>query len=205
MNINCAKVYATLVAQVRSPYSIERRMRKVIEACKSDHPHPDWDQLANLPYSQDIENLTHWVPAMAQRDPPSCKIAALWFVVCNPVQENHQVSADLYFFGSETFDAVGSQYRPSDARANSTILREIHRIAYGYVRVDAPPDNTLLGNDAEWALCLAFATFALPEILAHVSPTMFGVSGPIGVTVGFDGDFITLGALTTDGFQSASA
>jgi hypothetical protein len=71
-------------------------------------------------------------------------------------------------------------------------LAAIYRIAYR-------PGG--LANDAEYPLCLAYAAFAVRELLNRIDPKLVLDSvGPVGVAVGFDsGDFLLLGRFTDEG------
>ncbi|HEY8130331.1 MAG TPA: hypothetical protein VII12_00450, partial [Thermoanaerobaculia bacterium] len=117
----------------------------------------------------------------------------VWIGIANYVVHGAE-TCDMHFIGSAAYDdkdtdwAVHAQYRPEAGEAESAALHQIYQIAY--------ETETSLGNDAEWPICLAYAVFAVAELLRGASSAFFGGGRKIGVSVGFDeGDFVVMRSL----------
>jgi hypothetical protein len=209
MRINATKTWRAIERTARSRASIATKMSKVIDACSAALPHPDWERMAKLPFEQDVANLAPWIPTVLERNPPEIALHGLWFGLCNPITDDDEVTADVYFAGSESFSADDEEcawardltYTPPDAYSGSECLRKIYAIAHP--RRSKP--GGALEDDAEWSLCLAFSLFALQELLKSTTPNDFrSKASSIGVVVGFDdGDFMKVGRVTKSGLVAA--
>lgn len=154
-------------------------------------------------------------------DPPGASITGLWFGLFNPIRQGVP-TADLYVAGSP-YDSDNEEgniplhWRPASEEAGSPVLHGIYRIAYPDFL--AHGDSTeaakeayreamkrLLGNDAEYPLCLAYAALAVRWLATQLEPELLlgGATERVLVT-GFDsGDYICIGALTESGLRFSS-
>ncbi len=198
-----------LKTSLGSGQSIDRLMSGLIDRCEAARPHADWARLRALPYD-DLAPLIDWLPRPFLTEPTPIPLAGLWFGLFNPVREDLP-TADLYVCGSDRFFAeeddnswaVGPCWWPEHRYSTSPILDAVYRIAYGA----GVTDNTeLLQNDAEYPLCLAYAAFAVRELLTRCDRALIlGSSRRLGIAVGFDsGDFVVLGELTERGLEPAT-
>lgn len=209
MRINPTKTWRAIERAARSRAPLPTKMSKVVDVCSAAFPHPDWERIAKLPFEQDVANLASWIPAVLEQNPPKIALRGLWFGLCNPVTDDDEVTADVYFAGSKSFAADDEDctwakdltYTPPDAYSGSECLRKIYSIAYPKRR----KRGGALENDAEWSLCLAFSLFALQELLKSMTPKDFrSKASSIGVVVGFDdGDFFKVGSVTKAGLVPA--
>jgi hypothetical protein len=195
-----AAVFAAIREHLHSRSSLAEKMAAVIAVCERSVPHPDWATLAELPYDR-LAPMRNWLRRSFKQHPPNVRLAGLWFGLFNPRRDG-ATTADLRFGGSTRFTADGGlawasglEYRPPTATARSTILESIYRIAYA----DKPGR---LGNPAEWSLALAYAAFAVSQLLGESEPSLIlRDADSMGVAVGFDsGDFLLVGRLLPGGW-----
>lgn len=194
MNLDLATTYDWIQAELAEPRGVGDTVRRVIARCRDAYPHPDWEELARLPYD-DIRPLQDWLMHVFEDHPPQTPPAGLWFGLFNPTY-----GADLYVCSSARFDsdpssnewAVGPEWWPEGRYAHSDILARIYQIAY---RRDG------LANNAEYPLCLTYGAAAVRELLCSpASQSFLRHCNKSGVAVGFDsGDFILLGCFTETG------
>lgn len=196
MQIDSDLVFARIESLVHEQRTVAAKMNEVIDACEASFPHHGWRDLRELPYDAEPVRLRGWILDVLRNEPPLVAIRGVWFGVANYVLDGRE-TADMHFTGSAAYDAddvdqswaVYAEYRPEHGEAESVILDSIFDIAYRR--------HPQLENNAEWSLCLAYAAFAVAEVLRHEKPAFFGSDGPIGVAVGFDdGDSVTIGDLT---------
>jgi hypothetical protein len=196
VDLELATTHGWITDELAKAHGIGETMQRLIKRCNAVCPHPDWEELARLPYD-DVADLEAWLSRLIQASPPHKPLAGLWFGLFNPVYDRVAVS-DIYVCGSNRFDpgdcewAVGPGWWPEGRYAHSKILAEIYTIAY---RKDG------LANSAEYPLCLAYSAAAVRELLNSPKIQSHTRSwGSPGVTVGFDsGDFVLLGRLTENG------
>lgn len=182
---------------------VSELMRCLIDAHAKEYPDGDWTPYYDIEYDREIPYLQrNWFPAVIESDPPAnIPVAGLWFGLFHPIRDRETV-ADFYVAGARQFEldgdsnwAVGPEYFPDGRYANSSVLANIYRAAYG------SPEG--LSNDAEQYLCLGYVSFAIKFILADVDLNqILGMDDRVGVAVGWDaGDPIYIGFVTRQGFQ----
>lgn len=205
MQIDTDRVFAAIEELVHDSGTISEKMNQVIDACEATFTHHGWRELRRLPYDSESTHLRSWISEVLNEQPPTFTIRGIWVGIANYLLDSRE-TADMHFIASATYDsgdidqtcAVGAEYRPDDAEAASEVLDSIYDIAY---RV-----HPTLENEAEWSLCLAYASFVIAHILRNETPAVFGSSDEIGVVVGFDeGDNVTIGRLTMDGLLPAAS
>ena len=202
MSLNVDRVWAAISDFRSSSLPIESQIHRVIQACEDSYPHDDWQEFRKVDFEKGAQKVRDWLRGLLESEPPSQKVAALWFGLINLVDEHGAVSADVYCAGAESYDpsdadcewAEDCTYFPAGRFANSTSLDQIYRLAYAA--------DTGLGNEAEWSLSLAFSVAALCSTFSEMtSEDIPGSSDTIGLAVGFDsGDLLRLGELTSTGF-----
>jgi hypothetical protein len=175
--------------------------RRLIDRCAEVRPHRDWTTLASLPFG-DLSGLSTWMEYVFFSEPPSEPLNGLWFGLFNPIYES-KTTADLYVCGSDRFDAdsddgdwsVSPTWWPEGRHSRSEVLGSVYRIAY---------QEAGLSNDAEYTLCLGYASFVVRDLLNKISGSSVADRiGEPGVAVGFDsGDFVLLGRLSRWGLVS---
>ncbi|MGI8982364.1 MAG: hypothetical protein ACR2FY_24295 [Pirellulaceae bacterium] len=187
--------------------SVADSMRQLIDAHAAEYPSGNWTPFYEIDYDHEIRYLQQdWFSSVIENDQPaSVPIAEIWFGLFEPIRgsgRNRETVADCYVAGARHFQLEGSsdwavdpEYFPDGRYANSNVLANIYRAAYG------PSDG--LKNDALEYLCLGYVAFALKFILADVDPKLIlGSEEPVGVAAGWDsGDPLYVGFLTRDGFQ----
>lgn len=198
MGLDLARTFEWIRRELADTAPIDESMHRIIDQCAAAHPHRDWQRLRALPFSE-ISASQRWLEQVLLREPPMGPVRGLWFGICNPILDDGP-AADLYISGSERYDpnpnsnawAVGAEWRPENRYARSSVMRSIYRIAYS---------QGGLKNDAEYPLCLAFASLLVRKLLRGVGPDLIIHSvGTVGVAVGFDdGDFLSLGRVTPEG------
>jgi len=197
--VNVNRVFGIISELASSSLPISEKMGRVIAVCSQEHPHSDWSDLSVIPYDEDSAKLHSWLPRVMASEPPPFKIRGLWFGIGTFLVDGRE-TADMHVIGSNRYDpndrsqdwAVRAGYRPENGVAESMALDQIHRIAYRSAES--------LENDAEWSLCLAYAVFAVSQLLRSATPALFGSDTDVGVVVGFDeGDSLTLGYVTVHG------
>ncbi len=92
---------------------------------------------------------------------------------------------------------------PSSDCARSGVLKAIVEVAYGGKGLSFDDEEDLLGNDAEYPLCLGYAALAVRHLATEIHPLLFlGNAARRLLFVGFDsGDYICIGAVTEGGLQ----
>ena len=208
MPFKLSTTFGWIVKELARKRSVSDSMLAIIDKCEKALPHRDWGLFRTLPYS-DLSPLVDWIQSPFRQERPSHPLRGLWFGLFNPCPDGKPV-ADVYVCGSERFDAdpmdnhwaTSPDWWPNNRYANSTILTAIYRTAHRqgakkHIQVEC------LGNNAEYPLCLGFASFAVQHLLSQYKPTVFlGKSRSLGIAVGFDsGDFILLGELTSAGLH----
>ncbi len=199
--LDLATSYTWIVDELAQSRGVDDTMQRMIQRFQEAYPHPDWDELAGLPY-EDVADLQDWLYKQFQLYPPKKSLAGLWFGLFNPIYDQGPV-ADIYVCGTNQFTsdpsnsqwAVNADWRPKGRYAHSKILANIYKIAYR---------ESGLGNDAEYPLCLMYGAAVVRELLN--SPNNKAITrhyGTPGLAVGFDsGDFVLLGRLTSGGIVS---
>jgi hypothetical protein len=205
--LDLAKMHGWIVAELARRRPIAESMGMLIDQCESARPHADWLKLRALPYA-DLSPLADWLVRPFREEPSIVPLKGLWFGLFNQYNENDVPVADIYVCGSERFEpslddrdwACGPDWWPEARYARSNVLADIYRIAYCQYAPTAEQQGGL-GNDAEYPLCLGYATFTVRELMSQVDPQLLlGQSSSLGVAVGFDsGDFVLLGRLVRDG------
>ncbi len=194
--------YQRVVDELAVNQPIDHAMNSLIDHCALDRPHESWSQFRSLPYA-DMSALSGWLDEVFKSEPPSHDIRGLWFGLFNPIYDGEAV-ADMYISGSTRFEpddqsfdwACDPEWRPETGYAHSEILRAIYRIAN---------DESGLGNDAEYPLCLGYAAFVVRRLLVPADKSLWTnrTGSQIGVAVGFDsGDAVLLGRCSGDSIQS---
>jgi hypothetical protein len=204
MALNLAKMHAFIVKEVASKRSLRASMDRLIDKCAKGHPHADWKKLAALPY-ENLKELSKWIEKPFRSEPSRPRLAGLWFGLFNPCYDD-ETAADMYVCGSKRFHdragdnswAVHPAWFPKHCDAHSSVLAKLYTIAY--------PEVGGLENDAEYPLCLAYASLAVRDLLRAADPSLFlGKSKSLGIAVGFDsGDFILVGKLSKSGLDPLS-
>lgn len=209
MGLDLGQMHGWIVDELARRRPVAKSMAALIDTCEAGLPHPNWAKLRALRYA-DLSPLLNWIQTLFRKEPPAILLQGLWFGLFNPCPDGRTPVADIYVCGSEQFDpdpydnswAVDPGWWPHSRYANSTILADIYRIAYGQ-RARVAEHEKCLGNDAEYPLCLGYGAFAIREVLERVEPSLvLGKSDSLGVAVGFDsGDFVLLGELTHSGLK----
>jgi hypothetical protein len=201
LKLDLAASHDWIISELAESRGVGDTMQRLIGRCRDARPHPDWDELAGLPY-EDVADLQDWLYKQFQLYPPKKNLAGLWFGLFNPIYNQVPV-ADIYVCGTNQFTsdssdgqwAVNADWRPKGRYAHSKILASIYKIAYR---------ENGLENDAEYPLCLMYGAAVVRELLN--SPNVSAITekcGTPGIAVGFDsGDFVLLGRLTSGGIVS---
>jgi hypothetical protein len=207
VRLDLGQMHGWIVDELARRRSAAESMAVLIDQCEAARPHPDWAKLRALPYA-DLSQLLEWIQKPFREEPPQVPLKGLWFGLFNPCPDGRTPVADIYVCGSERFApdpddnswAVGPNWWPDARYANSAVLADVYRIAYHQGAGDLERREGLR-NDAEYPLCLGYATFAVRELLGQVEPSLvLGRSDSLGVAVGFDsGDFVLVGRLGLDG------
>lgn len=179
--------------------------------CARDQPHPDWERFAALDLAADLDHLQSWLLDVFS-SPPDGEDDGIWFGLFNPVYEDGD-AADMHVHAAPYDpDSAGDwaseiAWTPADNRARSGVLKAVYEIAYGGMDLDgdarAGDDGSLLMNDAEYPLCLAYAALAVRHLATELHPLLFlGNASRRLLFAGFDsGDYICIGAVTETGLQ----
>lgn len=201
MRIDTNLVFSRIESLIRDTSSVSAKMSQVIDACEAGYPHHGWRVLRDLPYDDEAAGLRSWIPQVLREEPPPFLIRGVWIGIGNFILDDRETS-DMHVIGSATYDAqdvdqnwaVDAGYRPENSDAGSAVLDSIYDIAYRRF-----PE---LENEAEWSLCLAYAAFAVAEILRTETPSYFCSDQEVGVVVGFDeGDSVSIGRVTDEGLR----
>lgn len=206
--------YRWIITELEHRRPVAESMARLVDLCEATCPHPDWSKLRSLPYA-DLAPLAQWLERPFRHQPHSVPLRGLWFGLFNPCRlPLLKPSADIYLCGSERFHtrlhdnswAVRPDWWPDARYARSNVLASIYRIAFRrrswwWKREQA------LADEAEYALCLGYASFAVRDLLERVPPShVLGGSKALGVAVGFDdGDFVLIGELTQRGVAPITA
>lgn len=209
MDMNVLRIYKWIAKKLKQSTSVADGMKGLIDQCEKELAHPDWRKLRQIDYG-DLTALRHWLETPFRVEPPTVPLKGLWFGLFNPCDADGTPTADIYVSGSERFDpdpdsnewACGPDWWPDSRYANSAVLAEIYRIAYGS-DPNANDAAEKLGIHAEYFLCLGYGAFALQALLNVVDPSLIlGTAPSLGIAVGFDADdFILLGELTPAGLR----
>ena len=193
-----SRMFEFVEKEVRSKRTLEQSMQRVIEKCEKGRPHKDWNELREISFSSELfgKKVKMWFRNRKLK----AEIKGLWFSIFCPSNGRYPI-ADLRLTGAGSFKADKNDnswacdrtWQP-ESRLYSLALESIYKIAYR---------KNGLGNDAEYPLCLAYASLALRDVFQHYEPSVFlRNSKSIGVATGFDdGDFIVIGKLTESGFS----
>lgn len=205
MTVDWADALQVMDDVSRTRSTTGRRMQAIIDWCASCEPHPDWSLFRSIPFDDDVAALLPWFTRTVKNERPIRPLRAIWVGITHPILKDdpdHPVrSADMYFTGCPEFDgddgecawAEKPHYVPAGSFAESRAMERMYRTAYAA--------SESLGNDAEYPLCLAYAVFAVLELLprSDLAVVMRGVE-KTGVAVGFDGgDALVLGELQRNG------
>ncbi|WP_342377155.1 hypothetical protein NVS55_37830 [Myxococcus stipitatus] len=193
---NAAEFFRELERVVKSDLSVSDAFQRIIRFCAPARPHPDWAALEALDVEGDLRHLQAWLETLLRTSPPPASVTGLWFGLFNPMVKD-RVTADLHLIGA-TYDgtALDWLFRERWGRdtpdAASSVLEAIYQIAYG--RDDG------LGNDAEYALALAYAALAVRHVARLMGSRLLGEAVQRVLLVGFDsGDFLCIGAVRKEG------
>ncbi len=185
--------------------STEDAIIEIINLCKIEDGHKDWEQFLNIDYEKDKGRMELWLKSVLKNEPIKKEVNGLWFGLFNPVivhpSGKEVPSCDLYISGNANFEkessewAVSPTYFPVKRYAESKILDTIYQKAYH--RKDG------LRVKAEYALCLAYSSFLIKELIFYVPRLhLLKHKEEIGLMVGFDsGDFIFIGMISNAGFS----
>jgi hypothetical protein len=186
------KIFDSIDKAVQRKGSIRSRMHDVIEECRSQYPHGDWEKFETIDFNQESYASSHWLKkTLAQADHQTV-FKGLWFGLANPVEATGAITADLYVTASPYFDPDGldwackASYTPEFGYFNSQVLAAIYGIAYS---------ERGLEFRAEYPLILAYGAMLARSALQDVDLTI-PFDKLEGASVGFDGgDFLFLGRL----------
>jgi hypothetical protein len=198
---------------VKSGCTVAEGFSATVEACARNRPHPDWERFSALDIAGDLDHLRSWLME-AFSNPPLEKDDGVWFGLFNPVYDG-EGAADVHVLASpydpESMGDWASEvsWAPPNDCARSAVLKAIFEIAYGGKGLSfddedlAEGGDSLLGNDAEYPLCLAYAALAVRHLSTEIPPLLFlGNAARRLLFVGFDsGDYICIGALSEGGLQ----
>jgi len=195
-------------AVVGSRCSVQEGMARIVDFCSQAIPHPQWDVFRDpryLDFEYDLPYLSGRFERIFGPEPPPDDVDGLWFGLFNPYYRE-EPTADMHVGGGmgafENPDTWANEltWVPQAGRiTRSQVLHEIYRIAYYGMEDDGWTPG--LGNDAEYALCLTYASLVV-RWLATTLPThlLLGGASKRVIQVGFDsGDFLHIGTLTADG------
>ncbi|MDP8908182.1 MAG: hypothetical protein M3N47_03500 [Chloroflexota bacterium] len=212
------RVWEETEAAVKSTTDVRDGLARIIGLCATSQPHSDWDRFRELDIESDLAHLERWMQGVLTSDPPGASITGLWFGLFNPIRDGVP-TADLYVAGSpynpddEEWN-IPLRWRPATGEARSSVLDGIYRIAYpdflahgGSTQAEKEAYdeamNSLLGNEAEYPLCLAYAGLAVRWLATQLEPELLLADATERVLVtGFDsGDYICIGTLTAAGLR----
>ena len=190
MSFNFGKIFEAIETNI-SIENANEFMAIIIETCNEVEPDTAWGAYKNLDYENESNRLSSHMYSVLKGEPATFSEKGIWFGINNPVLENDETSAGIYF-------SVSSQYSPEDEDADwaceaehypekrefpSKLMNRIYAIAYS---------ESNLGNKAEYSLCLAYGVKLAQKSIRFYKAKNPGVK--LGAAVGFDsGDFINLG------------
>ncbi|AGC48954.1 hypothetical protein MYSTI_07682 [Myxococcus stipitatus DSM 14675] len=193
---NAAGFFRELERVVKSDLPVSEAFQRIIQFCTPARPHPDWAVLGALDVEGDIRHLQEWLEAILRTSPPPASVTGFWFGLFNPMVKD-RVTADLHLIGA-AYDGTAldwlfrERWGSDTPDAASSVLDSIYQMAYG--KEDG------LGNDAEYALALAYATLAVRHVAQRMGPRLLGEAAQRVLLVGFDsGDFLCIGAVRKEG------
>jgi hypothetical protein len=181
------------IEENKNSLDVSQFMREVISTCKSIEPDQMWDEFLKLEYTSEVSALSGHVVSVLKTEPANLNEQGFWFGINNPVLENGETSAGIYFSVASTYDpddedaswACNAEFYPEHGSFNSVIMQQVYHLAYS---------KSKLGNKAEYTLCMAYGLK-----LAQAAMQKYKESNPnrkVGFAVGFDsGDFINVGWL----------
>ncbi len=181
------------IEESKNKLDVSQFMQEVISVCRFIEPNQAWDDFSKLEYASEVSTRSDHVVAVLRSEPANFLEQGFWFGINNPVLENGETSAGMYFSVASSYDpndedadwACNAEFYPEHGSFESVIMRQIYRLAYS---------KSKLGNKAEYTLCMAYGLK-----LAQAAMQKFKESNPdckVGYAVGFDsGDFINVGWL----------
>jgi hypothetical protein len=193
MSFDYEKVFQTIVDNSHI-VDATAFMMSVIAVCDSVQPDNSWQKFVELNYEDEVSKLEDHIISVLQIEPAEFKIEGIWFGINNPVLENNEATAGIYFSASSEYEsesgsndwACSAEHYPEHGYFPSLIMQRIYEIAY---------HRSKLGNNAEWALCLAYGLALARRAMDKFSK--FNPALKIGYAVGFDsGDFIDCSSLS---------
>jgi hypothetical protein len=198
-------MHAWILRELQDHRPLGESVNRLIDHCEDLRPHPHWASFRQLPFN-DVHPIVEWLERPFRDEPPTIPLRGLWFGLFNPLSDSEEVLADIYVSGSTRFDpdplsnewAVDPEWWPDSRYAESGVLADIYRLAYG-------PEG--LANDAEYPLCLGYGALVVREALRLLAPgLLLGQAPSLGVAVGFDsGDFVLLGEFGPNGLRAPPA
>lgn len=189
-----AACFDAIVERVKGDVPTDQAMHEVIDLCARERPHTDWDRLRAIDYGAEAKTVASWFSALVSRLPPQASATGFWFGLYNPIRSGVTTS-DIYVLGG-THDAANIDWASQrvwplgHSDAESRALAEIYRIAYC-------GEESHLGNDAEYPLCLAFAALSVRDLMTQAAKNpMLEPSLDRYFYAGFDsGDAVCVGAI----------
>lgn len=169
---------------------------RVAPECKSL-----WQDLRQLEFAEDAEQLTAWLQNLLQSDPPPPSINGLWFGLYNPSFNDEETSCQMYVGGSEAFDphsdsnewACNLTWRPAGGYSNSSVLAELYRAI-------EPIEENDVNYLGEGFLCHGYLAWLVTRWCAGpLRPALLGQAQQRVVAMGHDsGDFYRIAILQAD-------
>ena len=201
MAIDLVKAFNTMQTTVFSADDPRQGMRRLVEYCTELAPGNAWDDLLVLDIEMDSLLLQGWVQKILLAEPP-VDVRAFWFGLFQAELDGGEATYLLYIAGSSEYDsddetadwACDPDYFPENRYIRSSVLDGIYRFLQG-----RDEETKLLG---EYLLLIGYAGLVLRDILPAVNPhLLLGSAASRVVAVGYDdGDFITLGEITGEGW-----
>jgi hypothetical protein len=192
MNFNYDQLLKVILGAVDSRAAIPARMGAVIDECERQYPHPDWRQLREVDFLADQAYLEQWL-SEALPGVSGHGVRGLWFGIATYQCEDETETIDLYARSTRSFDSDQESLRwirdsaQDDSMLDSTVLDEIHDVAYAH--------DGGLANDAEYPLALAYGAIVAIEAVRQLQ-RLNRLQELEGAVASFDeGDGITLGRL----------
>lgn len=188
MKCDYDRLFEVLLASVANSGSIRDRIHAVIEECKRQRPHPDWDLFRDIDFSADQPRLELWLRSVMPA-PSAAPVRGLWFSIGNYLCEDGTETADIYVRSTRCYDPESTRWfsdtEQEDNLLDSVVLAQIYGIAY--------KREQGLGNNAEYPLTLAYGAIVAVEAIRALSPAE-DLGSLEGAVAGFhDGDTIDLG------------
>jgi len=194
------RTFAVLEDQLAAGADVEPAMKALLDAASEERPHEDWQRLRGLAYPGGASFIAEWLDRIMAEDRLPPQADGLWFGLFTPAYDDGEARADVYVRGCK-FDPVDPDWactalwKPRGTHAHSELLRDVHRIAYGWrggLRVDAEYPS-VLGFTA-----LSVAAWARSSAAAAAPVTRRRRQ----LVVGFDeGDMIHVGEFDAGSFR----